>query len=86
MEKQLKPRGAARFEYKGVSNSRPNWSNSWKGCKQGDNKAVSNDNKGKGISGSKETSKLEINKEKNRDTKGPFTCEKQFSVSHLQFS
>ena len=30
VEKKLKPRGAARFEYKGASSGRPNWSNSWK--------------------------------------------------------
>ena len=79
VEKQLKPRGATRFEYKGVSNSRPNWSNSWKGSKQGDNKAISNDNKGKSISGSKEISKPEINKEKNRDIK----CFKCLGRGHI---
>ena len=79
VEKQLKPRGATRFEYKGVSNSRPNWSNSWKGSKQGDNKAISNDNKGKGISGSKETFKPEINKEKTRDIK----CFKCLGRGHI---
>ena len=79
VEKQLKPRGTARFEYKGASNSRPNWSNSWKGGKQGDSKAISNDNKGKGISGSKETFKPEINKEKTRDIK----CFKCLGRGHI---
>ena len=64
VEKQLKPRGATRFEYKGASSGRPNWSNSWKGGKHYDDKVVPNANKGKSISGSKDTSKPEINKEK----------------------
>ena len=38
VEKQLKSRGAARFEYKGTSSGRPNWSNSWKGGKHSDDK------------------------------------------------
>ena len=57
VEKQLKSRGAARFEYKGASSGRPNWSNSWKGGKHSDDKVVPNANKGKSISGSKDTSK-----------------------------
>ena len=30
VEKQLKPKRAARFEYKGTSSGWPNWSNLWK--------------------------------------------------------
>ena len=79
VEKQLKSRGAARFEYKGASSGRPNWSNSWKGGKHGNDKVVPNTNKGKRILGSKDTSKPEINKEKNRDIK----CFKCLGRGHI---
>ncbi|XP_048231221.1 uncharacterized protein LOC125370265 [Ricinus communis] len=79
VEKQLKPRGTTRFEYKGTSSGRPHWSNSWKGGKKGDDKVIPNDNKGKSISGNKDTSKPEINKEKNRDIK----CFKCLGRGHI---
>ncbi|XP_048235646.1 uncharacterized protein LOC125371163 [Ricinus communis] len=79
VEKQLKPRGTTRFEYKGTSSGRPHWSNSWKGGKKGDDKVIPNDNKGKSISGNKDTSKPEINKEKNKNIK----CFKCLGRGHI---
>ncbi|XP_048228809.1 uncharacterized protein LOC125369769 [Ricinus communis] len=79
VEKQLKPKGTARFEYKGTSSGRPHWSSSWKGGKKGDDKVIPNNNKGKSISGNKDTSKPEINKEKNRDIK----CFKCLGRGHI---
>ena len=93
VERQLKPRGIAKGEYKpnwssnsgsklnwGTNSSaKPNWSNDDKGRKFDANKSVLQDTKQKGVAESRGTSKTEPPKPRNRDIK----CFKCLGNGHI---